>query len=70
METKKENFPITSISRYDLEIVGFDTRNVEDSTMENLASRLANDYLEQLYWSSLEIIAEYLGIPKKDSEEE
>ena len=70
MEEKKTFFPITSVSRDDLETLGFDTSNVTDSTMEYLAKKMADDYLEQMYWISLRIIAEYLEIPQKDSEEE
>lgn len=69
MDEKQTFFPITSVSRDDLESIGFDTSNVSDSTMEYLAKKMANDYLDQLYWFSLEINAEYLEIPKKDSEE-
>lgn len=69
MDEKQTFFPITSVSRDDLESIGFDTSNVSDSTMEYLAKKMANDYLDQLYWFSLEIIAEYLEIPKKDSKE-
>ena len=63
--TRKESFPITSVSRGDLEAKGFDTSEVDDATMERLASRMADDYCEQLFWSSMEIIAEYMDIPKK-----
>jgi len=63
---KKDSFPITSVSREDLEALGFDTSNVSDDTMERLASKLADDYCEQLFWSSLEILAEnHFNIPKK-----
>ena len=66
----KEYFSVTSVSRADLEGIGFDTSNVDDDTMERLASKLGDDYCEQLYWSSLEIIAgECLGIPKKSEDE-
>ena len=58
-------FPITSVSREDLEEKGFDTSEVSDDTMRILASKLADDYCEQLFWPSLEIIAECLGIPLK-----
>jgi hypothetical protein len=56
--------PITSVCREDLESIGFDTRNVDDATMKELAEKLADDYCDQLFWSSLEIIADYLKIPK------
>lgn len=65
----KESFVITSVSREDLEEIGFDTSKVSDETMEYLAKKLGNDYCEQLFWSSLEIIAEYLEIPKKEHKE-
>ena len=59
--TRKESFPITSVSRGDLDTKGFDTRSLADATMERLASKIC----EQLFWSSMEIIAEYMDIPKK-----
>ena len=63
-------FEITSVHRDDLEAAGFDSSNVSDETMELLAKKMANDYLEQLYWTSLSIIAEdCLGIPKKVEKE-
>ena len=65
MGKRKEFFEITSVSREDLDAAGFDTTNVDDDTMTELASKMADDYLEQLYWSSLKIIAECLNIPKK-----
>jgi hypothetical protein len=62
----KESFVISEVSREDLEEVGFDTSKVSDETMEKLARKLGDDYCEQLFWTSLKIIAEYMGIPKKD----
>jgi hypothetical protein len=61
---KYADFPITSVCRADLESIGFDTRAVDDATLRELAGKMADDYCEQLYWGSLEIIAEYLKIPK------
>lgn len=63
-EPKQESFPITSVSREDLESKGFDTTEVSDLQMERLASKMADDYCEQLFWSSMDIIAESLGFPK------
>lgn len=57
-------FPITSVHRNDLESKGFDVKRISDSDMEELADKMADDYCEQLYWESLEIIAEILGFPK------
>lgn len=62
---KKETFPITCVSKEDLESRGFDTSSVTDSQMERLANKMEDDYVEQMYWESLDIIAENLDIPKK-----
>ena len=61
----KDSFVISRVSREDLEAIGFDTSNVSDSTMERLASRLGDDYCNQLFWISLDIMAEYFEIPRK-----
>ena len=61
----KESFIITQVSREDLEEIGYDTSEVSDDTMERLASKLGDDYCEQLFWTSLDIMAEYMEIPKK-----
>ena len=58
-------FPITSVHRDDLAGVGFDVSSVDDGMMTELAGKMANAYLDQVYWIDLEIIAENLGIPKK-----
>jgi len=58
-------FTITHVHRDDLLSKGFDVSRVSDGDMEELARKMSNDYLEQLFWSSLEIIAEEgLEIPK------
>ena len=57
---KDDFFPITSVSREDLQTYGFDTRSVTDAQMRRLVQKMANDYCEQLFWSSMEIIAEGL----------
>lgn len=69
METFEEmskEFKITSVTREDLESRGFDTTNITDEQMERLAQKMCDDYLEQMFWISLDIIAEdIIGIPKK-----
>lgn len=64
IEVPDEFFKITSVSRADLEERGFEVSNVSDATMERLASKMADDYCEQLFWESLEIIAESIGIKR------
>lgn len=63
--SQKESFNITSVSRADLEEKGYDTSAITDEQIEKLASKMANDYCEQLFWTSMDIIAENLGFPKK-----
>ena len=62
-------FEISSLHRDDLESIGYDTSNVDDSAMKTLASKLGSDYCEQLFWSSLPIFADSLEIPRKENEE-
>ncbi len=67
-KTKKDMlkpFEITSVARADLDGVGYDTSKVDDRTMETLASKMGEAYVEQAFWIDLEIIADNLGIPKK-----
>lgn len=66
IERMSKGFNITSVSREDLESRGFDTTNITDAQMEELARKMCDDYLEQMFWISLDIIAEdIIGIPKK-----
>lgn len=62
----KESFVITRLSRADLEDKGFDTSNVTDGQMQRLADKMGDDYCEQLFWTSMEILAEAHGFPKKN----
>lgn len=58
-------FKVTSVHRDDLKHRGFDVTDVADADMKELASRLQDDYCNQLFWESLEIIAEQgLDIPR------
>ena len=65
-EEMNKEFKITSVTREDLEMRGFDTTNITDAQMERLAQKMCDDYLEQMFWISLDSIAEdIIGIPKK-----
>lgn len=64
---KKEHFAITSVSREDLEARGYETENVDDETMERLASKMSDAYCDNGFWVDLETLADHLGIPKKDN---
>jgi hypothetical protein len=66
IERMSKEFKITSVTREDLEDRGFDTTNITDAQMEELARRMCNDYLEQMFWISMDIIAEdIMNFPKK-----
>ena len=66
VDDDKDSFPIVSVSRADLEDKGYDTSNVDDATMERLASKLSDAYVENGFWIDLPIMADYLEIPKKE----
>ena len=58
-------FKISSIHRDDLARQGFDVSDVTDEDMRELARKLENDYCEQLFWESMDIIADQgLEIPR------
>ncbi len=52
-----EDFPITSVSREDIKHASFPDVEFTDAEMTKIAQKLCNDYIEQMYWKSLEIIA-------------
>lgn len=58
-------FQIAALSREDLQRQGFDITNVDDDTMRQLSADLCDNYCEQLFWDSMEIIADQrLDIPR------
>ena len=63
-----KDFPITSVCRADLENAGFNTTNVDDDTMSELASKMANAYCDIGFWEDLGILAEYLKITKHEKQ--
>lgn len=64
MITPNKTFVIVSLSEEDLLDLGYDTSELTDEDMEDLATELADDYCNNLFWSSLDIAAESEGIPK------
>ncbi len=59
-----KDFPITRVCRADLESAGFNTKNVDDNMMSELASEMANAYCDMGFWEDLDILAEHLKIKK------
>ena len=58
-------FPITSVAREDLESRGFDTSNVTDEQMAEIADHMQDAYCDDAFWVELDVIAEDMGIPRK-----
>jgi len=65
-------YVITRLSKFDLRNLYKDNKealeiieSLTDTDMEYLAEKMADDYLEQLYWSSLKTIFEDLYRNKK-----
>ena len=57
---KKQYFTITRVCREDLaEIFGEKANELSNDEMEWLASKMADDYIEQLYWTQIEILGQY-----------
>ena len=58
-------YPISSLHVDDLAASGFDVSKITEDDMITLAGKLSDDYCDQLYWNSLVIIADAIGIPRK-----
>lgn len=58
-------FPIASVSKEDLEARGYDVANIDNDMMVELAARMEEEYLRELFWFSLESNAKRMGVPKK-----
>jgi len=61
----EKEFHIATISRTDLKYAGYDITNVDNATMERLASALRNAYMNGIFWIDLPILADSLHIPKQ-----
>ena len=59
-------FPITSVAREDLESRGFDASNVTDEQMAEIADHMQDAYCDDAFWVELDVIAEDMGIPRKE----
>lgn len=61
---------ITSVSREDVESLGFDTSDLTDAQMAHFADKMANCYLENCYWESIDGLACHYCLPCKDADDE
>lgn len=74
----QEYFIIARVSRLDvqetLHLTSEQANNISDQQMLRLAEKMANDYMEQLYWTSLTILSEDIievdGDDDEDDEED
>lgn len=64
MSEEQGFFVISRLHRDDLANAGFSSEDVSDGDMETIAKKLHEDYMEQLYWDSLKIIADYVGLKR------
>lgn len=58
-------YPITYLSKEDLEEMGFDTDKVNDETMKKIANKMTDIYLDNGFWEDMRLAAEQLGVPMK-----
>lgn len=62
-------FPVAVIMREDLENKGFKAADLNDETMEVIASKMSDYMLDELdYWSALIASCEWHDIPRKEDE--
>jgi len=67
IDDDKGYYPISYLHLDDLENLGFDVSKVTDNDMITLANKLSDDYCEQLFWNSLKIFADLIGIPRTNN---
>lgn len=63
---KKDEFPVLTLMREDLEQKGFDTSNIGDEWMEKIASKVGDILLDSDYWDHLVWTADYYKVPRKE----
>ena len=60
----EDQYPVAVVSRADLDGIGFAACKISDSRMEELADKLGDDYSDQLFWESLQVIADSMELPR------
>ena len=63
---RKNSFSITSICREDIAGLGYKgSENIPDSVMEKIAEKMADDYIENSFWTKLDyFVGEYCNLTK------
>ena len=69
---KKTSFPITSVCREDIAALGYKgAENISDSVMEKIASKMADAYVSQSFWSDLDFfVGEYCNLELEEGVKE
>lgn len=66
-----DEFVPTTISRQDLISQGFDPSELTDEQMQEIASKMGNDWVGfGDYWETMDACAEEFGLPKNEEEED
>ena len=61
-----KDFVITSVCLADLESQGYDCSKLDEGDMRHLADKMADAYLDSVFWQDLDIIAQdVLHLTKK-----
>jgi hypothetical protein len=61
-----EYYPITYLSKEDLEEMDFDTDKISDETMKKISQKMTDIYLDNGFWEDMRLAAEQLGVPSKE----
>lgn len=69
-ERCSHSFPISCMTRDDLETLGYKVDDVDDEKLQRLAVKVGDDFHEQLYWDSLDSLAFRYGFDKRNPCEE
>lgn len=63
---RKSKIPFTSVCREDIAALGYKgAENIPDSVMEKIAEKMADDYIENSFWTKLDyFVGEYCNLTK------
>jgi len=64
METQKEFFVVSVVSREDLINQGWEAKDLDDATMQNIADKMGNAFCDCGYWDILDGVADYYKLKK------
>ena len=62
-------FFITGVSREDIDSRGFDTSGLSEAQMSRFADKMADSYVENYYWDSIDGLAYAYSLPVKENSE-